>query len=256
MKHVLTLFEMHGLSEMEQMPPHISIEYMIKDAQHMLDNVFPGDKIKTVWKNPHTQPVLDYMWEGQGWLVTARKAVFGITELSSPKAYSILKKLAAGEYSKLIDGARYESPKKFQLKNGAWVTFSQLKLGERRPDGSQVWEPVALFNIDDYKEIIDAIADDDKKSTSAAEPKHRRASLPSFEKTMRGGFWERVKKIRRLPDGTVDYGDSDLSPAEQKKFMRLRKEGVIKFVDGELVRVDQTFECLVPSFADYLSLGS
>lgn len=258
MKHVLTIFELHGINESENMPPAISMDFMIKDAQLLFNGVFPGGKIKVIWKNGHTQPVLDYMWQGQGWLVTARKAVLGITELSSPEAYAALKKLAAGEYSRLIDTARYESPRKFQLPGGVWVTFSQLKLGERRPDGTQAWEPVALFNVDDYKAVIEMLANDKRSSDelAASVPKHRRSSAPSFEKVMAGGFWEKIKKIRKLEDGTIDYGDSDLTSAEHKKFMRLRKEGVLKFVDGNVVRVEQTFECLVPTFADYLSLGS
>lgn len=256
MKHVLTIFEVYGgISQMEEMPPAISMEYKIKDAQLMFDDMFPGDKIKVVWKNGHTQPVLDYMWQDQGWLVTARKAVLGITDVSSPKAFSMLKALAGGEYSKLIDHIRYDSPKKFKLPNGVWVTFATLKLGERREDGSQVWEPVALFNVDDYREVLDTLRGG-KSTAQAPEPRRRKTATPSFEKTMKGGFWDRIKMIRKLPDGTVDYGDSQLSPSEQKKFKKMRDEGVLKFIDGRLVRVDKTFECYVPTFADYLSLGS
>lgn len=235
MNHVvdfMSVLETQGLDD------YVSFEHRVREANLKFSELFPGESIKMVYKNGHTAPVLDKMWKNRPMLMSARPAVIGVTELSAPTAFAFLKTMSVGSFDKLISTATFSSPKTFKLHNGLIVTFAQLKLGEMLPDSTQAWEYVALVNIDEFDMLIDAL----KSAKAGSErPSHRRSIAPSYEKATAasGGLMDKIKKIRKMPDGSVDYGQVELSHSEMKKFVELRRAGKLRFnSDGVIETVE------------------
>lgn len=256
MNKVLNFHEISMIREdwREDIPEMKSFDSMVKDAMSKFEELFPDEKLLLLEKGLHVNRALDGMWAKAGDLTKLRPGVLAITESNAPKAYAYVRTVVGYGMRDKIQRTRYPDVNTATLPNGVPVTFVQLKIGPVRPeDGQRAWEHCVMFNVDDYKKVLEQLSQFRDK---AVEKAPRRAPEPKFQKIMSGGFWNKIMQIRKLPDGAIDFGSSNLSNAEYKKFKNLRSDGVIKFDDnGRVLVTKESLMYDVPSFTDFVAFN-